>query len=185
VYPLCKNDFPDKFTSNDEFAKFDIWFLEYGDPNIWFPNCMLHIIRCPDPVTASATAVGESTWLEGMYKESEQKLESALRLGSDPKMADAYHRAFARNGERGAAQFGVEDIKAMARKKYVSPWEMAFECAFLGNDDKEEILKFLEAAYQERSPWIVFIQNEPVFDFLHSDPRYRALIKKIGLPPAY
>jgi hypothetical protein len=50
---------------------------------------------------------------------------------------------------------------------------------------REETLKFLVVAYQERSPWIVFVQNEPVFDFLHSDPRYRALIKKIGLPPAY
>ena len=98
-------------------------------------------------------------------------------------MADAYHRAFARGGEKAAAQVGVDELKARARKKYLSPWEMAFECALLGDDDKEETLKFLEAAYQERSPWIVFLQNEPVFDFLHSDPRYRALIKKIGLPP--
>jgi len=29
------------------------------------------------------------------------------------------------------------------------------------------------------------IQNDPEFDFLHSDERYRALVKKIGLPPAY
>jgi len=72
----------------------------------------------------------------------------------------------------------------MARQKYVSPWEMACESALLGDDDKEETLKFLEAAYQERSPWIVFLQNEPVFDFLHSDPRYRDLVKKISLPPA-
>jgi len=128
--------------------------------------------------------LSQAYWLKGMYKESEQELESALRLGRDPTMADKYHRAFARNGEKGAAQFGVDEIKAMARKKYVSPWEMAFECALLGNDDKEETLRFLEAAYQERSPWIVFVQNEPVFDFLHSDPRYRALVKKIGLPPA-
>lgn len=129
--------------------------------------------------------LSQAYWLKGMYKESEQELESALRLGSDPKMADAYHGAFARNGERGAAQLGVDELKARARQEYVSPWEMAFECALLGNDDKEETLKFLEAAYQERSPWIVFLQNEPVFDFLHSDPRYRALVKKIGLPPAY
>ncbi len=129
--------------------------------------------------------LSQAYWLKGMYKESEQELESALRLGSDPKMADAYHRAFARNGEKGAAQVGVDELKARARQKYVSPWEMAYECALLGNDDKEETLKFLEAAYQERSPWIVFLQNEPVFDFLHSDPRYRALVNKIGLPPAY
>jgi TolB-like protein/DNA-binding winged helix-turn-helix (wHTH) protein/Tfp pilus assembly protein PilF len=128
--------------------------------------------------------LSQAYWLKGMHKESEQELESALRVVGDSKMADAYHRAFARNGERGAAQLGVEDIKARARKKYISSWDLAFECAYLGNDDKEETLKFLEAAYQERSPWIVFLQNEPVFDFLHSDARYRALVKKIGLPPA-
>jgi hypothetical protein len=46
-------------------------------------------------------------------------------------------------------------------------------------------LKFLEIAYRERSPWIVFLQKEPVFDFLHSDERYRAIVKKMGLPPAW
>jgi hypothetical protein len=46
-------------------------------------------------------------------------------------------------------------------------------------------LKYLEAAVQEHSAWLVFIQNEPIFDFLHPDERYRAIVKKIGLPPAY
>jgi TolB-like protein/DNA-binding winged helix-turn-helix (wHTH) protein/Tfp pilus assembly protein PilF len=129
--------------------------------------------------------LSQAYWLKGMYKESEQELESALRVGRDPEMADKYHRAFVRGGEKAAALVGVNELKAKARKQYVSPWEMAFESALLGDDGKEETLKFLETAYQERSPWIVFIQNEPVFDFLHSDPRYRALVQKIGLPPAY
>jgi hypothetical protein len=34
-------------------------------------------------------------------------------------------------------------------------------------------------------PWLVFLQKEPVFDFLHSDERYHALVKKTGLLPAY
>jgi hypothetical protein len=28
-------------------------------------------------------------------------------------------------------------------------------------------------------------QSAPAFDFLHADPRYRSLIKKMGLPPMY
>jgi len=128
--------------------------------------------------------LSQAYWLKGMYKESEQELESALRMSGDPEIADSYHRAFARGGEKAAALVGVNELKSKARKKYLSPWEMAFESALLGYDGKEETLKFLEAAYQERSPGIVFLQNEPVFDFLHSDPRYRALVKKIGLPPA-
>jgi hypothetical protein len=48
-----------------------------------------------------------------------------------------------------------------------------------------ETLAALDEAYKQRSPWIIFVQKEPVFDFLHSDERYRTLVKKIGLPAAY
>ena len=127
----------------------------------------------------------QAYWLKGMYKEAEQEEELALHLVGDPKGAEGQHRAFARGGQKAVVRFGIQELKARARKAYISPWELALQCALLGNDDKEETLKFLETAHRERSPGIVFLQNEPVFDFLHSDPRYRALVKKIGLPPAY
>jgi TolB-like protein/DNA-binding winged helix-turn-helix (wHTH) protein/Tfp pilus assembly protein PilF len=127
--------------------------------------------------------LSEAYWLKGMWKDSEQELESGNRLAGDPKTAEAEHQAFARNGEKGVEELGVSTIKARARKQYVSPWEIAFSSAFLG--DKDLTLKFLELAYREHSPWIIFLQKEPVFDFLHSDERYRALVKKIGLSPAW
>jgi hypothetical protein len=68
-------------------------------------------------------------------------------------------------------------------KKYVSPLALAWDYALLKR--KKETLAALDDAYKQRSPWIIFLQHEPVFDFLRSDERYRALVKKIGLPPAY
>ena len=50
---------------------------------------------------------------------------------------------------------------------------------------KEETIRYLEESYRERSPDLVFLQKEPNSDFVHSDPRYRATVKKMGLPPAY
>jgi len=43
-------------------------------------------------------------------------------------------------------------------------------------------MRHLEAGVRMRDPNMVNIQNDPGFDFLHSDPRYPMLIKKIGLP---
>jgi len=119
-------------------------------------------------------------WLKGMWKESEQELEQGLKLSGSPEKAAAVHRAFELDGEEGAERWGVDDIQARARKGYVSPFDIASAYAFLG--DKEQTLKFLEDAYREHSPDLIFLQNEPNFDDLHSDPRYQALVKKIGLP---
>jgi tetratricopeptide (TPR) repeat protein len=122
-------------------------------------------------------------WLKGMYKESQQEFEKGLQLDGRPEAAAAAHRAFEKDGEKAVEQWGANDIKARARKGYVSPWDVAFIVAFTG--DKDETLKYLEAAYREHSPSLIGLQNEPVLDFLHSEPRYRVLVKKIGLPPAY
>jgi hypothetical protein len=82
------------------------------------------------------------------------------------------------------AQWMMDDFKADAvRKKYLSPFEMARHYAFLG--DKPNTLKFLEASYDQRYPYLIMVQSERLFDLVHSEPRYQALIKRMGLPPAW
>jgi hypothetical protein len=44
-------------------------------------------------------------------------------------------------------------------------------------------MAYLERAYEERNPWIMYLQSDPVMDFLRSSPRFRDLIRRIGLPP--
>jgi hypothetical protein len=97
--------------------------------------------------------------------------------------APGLHRAFEHGGEKESEQFQLKDIQARARKHYISPFDIAFQYGLLG--DKDETLKFLSEAYQERCPRLIFWPEEPVFDFLHSGERYRELVKKIGLPPAW
>jgi TolB-like protein/DNA-binding winged helix-turn-helix (wHTH) protein/Tfp pilus assembly protein PilF len=127
--------------------------------------------------------LSEAYWLKGMWKESEQELEKGLRLAGNGKMAEADHKAFERGGEKAVEQLGVDSILAGAHKQYVSQLDIAQAYAFLG--DKEHTLKYLEGAYRERSPWLVFLQKEPVYDFLHKDPRYRSIVRNMGLPPAW
>jgi tetratricopeptide (TPR) repeat protein len=126
--------------------------------------------------------LSEAYWLKGLWKESEQELEKGHLAIGNARMAEASHRAFERGGEKAVEQLEVRSILERARKQYVSPIDVARQYAMLG--DKEETLTYLEAAYRERSPWLVFLQKEPVFDFLHADGRYRKLVKEIGLPTA-
>jgi TolB-like protein/DNA-binding winged helix-turn-helix (wHTH) protein len=123
--------------------------------------------------------LSKAYWMKGMYKESQEELEEGLQLEGKPEAAAAAHQAWIRGGEKAVEQWGAENIKARARQGYVYGFSMASTIAFTG--DKEQTLKYLEQAYREHAPDMINVQNEPLFDFLHSDPRYHALVKKIGL----
>ena len=39
----------------------------------------------------------------------------------------------------------------------------------------------LEKAYDARSQWVIFAKEEKIWDPIRSDPRFIALLKKVGL----
>jgi len=119
-------------------------------------------------------------WHEGMWREYAQEAERGFLAEGDETSAAAVRRAFEAGGGRAVAEWDLSRSQALARRKYVSPWRLAYLTARLGR--KDETLRLLEAAYREHSPRFVFLQSEPVFDFLRSDTRYTALVKATGLP---
>ena len=116
---------------------------------------------------------------KSMAPQAEQELEKAFQVANWTDAAQGLDRAFERGGEKAANQWFVDALKARARTRYVSPMEYAQAYADMG--DKDETMKYLEECYRTRAPWLIMVQNEPRFDFLHSDPRYPTLIRKIGL----
>lgn len=120
---------------------------------------------------------------KGREKESVQELELDTRLNRGEKAAAEIQHAYERGGRKAVLQLQLNDLKTRSRKEYVSPSDLAEAYAALGM--KDETLQQLKDAYREHAVDLVFLQSEPVFDFLHSDERYRALVKKIGLTPAY
>ena len=127
-------------------------------------------------------ALGAAYWSKGMEKEAAREWEMSHQLAGDTKMARAIHEAFQHGGAKEVFEFQLrDDLRKKAAGKYVSPLELSDIYACLKR--KEEALHYLEQSYQERAPWLVRIQSDPDYDFLHSDPRYQAILKKMGLPP--
>jgi TolB-like protein/DNA-binding winged helix-turn-helix (wHTH) protein len=119
---------------------------------------------------------------KGMDKEATQHLELGFLAENDQPAAEAARRAFDQGGYRKAAEWLLRRDQDQARREYVSPYRFALDYARL--ERKDDTLHFLEGAFQERSPVMVFLQKEPDFAFLYSDPRFQTLVKKVGLPPA-
>jgi tetratricopeptide (TPR) repeat protein len=67
-----------------------------------------------------------------------------------------------------------------ARSGYVSP--IAFAYAYAALEDKDQAFAWLEKAFKERSPWIVYLAVDPQLASLRGDPRFSDLVRRIGLP---
>jgi len=73
----------------------------------------------------------------------------------------------------------LEFLKEPPKMSYVPALYFAAIQGGLGN--KEEAFRLLEKAYDERCEYLIYLDREPMADFLHSDPRFEPLLKKIGL----
>jgi tetratricopeptide (TPR) repeat protein len=120
-------------------------------------------------------------WFKGMYEQSEQELEKSYELRGLPKMAAAAHKAWLQGGEKAVLQWNANNLEAEARKHYVSSWNLSLVLARTG--EKDETMRYLEAAFHDHDPNLITVRYEPVFDFLHDDPRYQAILKQMELPP--
>ncbi|MGA9390048.1 MAG: winged helix-turn-helix domain-containing protein [Candidatus Sulfotelmatobacter sp.] len=126
-------------------------------------------------------ALAEAYWLKRMWPDFAQQIEKEIALTESPEKAAEIRQAYERGGYKAVSQKRLEFLKARSRKMYTSPLDFAYQYAFL--NDKEQTLKSLEDSFRDRSPGMAFLQNEPLFNFVHDDPRYKALVKKMGIFP--
>jgi len=73
------------------------------------------------------------------------------------------------------------DLLQLAKQRHVTPFWVAMIYLRLG--DKEEALRWLEKAYEERSAWLMGMKLDPALDSLRSELRFQALIRRMNFPP--
>jgi serine/threonine-protein kinase len=117
---------------------------------------------------------------QGQLHEAERVLRDALALPA----AGAYTMAelgwvLARAGHRAEAEDLLRQLEARAREGYVSP--VPFATLHLALGDVERSLDCAERAYAERRGWLAYFAVNPILDPLRDEPRFRALVRKMGL----
>ena len=116
----------------------------------------------------------------GRAYEQESKTKeaiAALKKGDDTvSLAHLY----AVTGDRKQAEEVLAKLYENRKKGYSSAYDIAVIHQGLGN--KDQAFGWLEKAFEERAPDLLHINGDPRLSDLHSDPRYRNLIKRIGLP---
>jgi len=82
-------------------------------------------------------------------------------------------------GMKAEALKTLERLDGMSKDRYVGPFMRAMVWTGLG--DKDKALENLEKAYEERESPMAWLKVWPVFDFLRSEPRFQAVLKKMNL----
>jgi hypothetical protein len=117
-----------------------------------------------------------------MQKEAVQSTQAAFRISGNTDALAVASTAFGRGGYRAVVETWINYWSKESQTRYVSPVFLAGLKAQLG--EREETLTLLEQGYKEHSPLLLSVPFDPAYDFLHSDERYRSIIKNVGVWPA-
>jgi tetratricopeptide (TPR) repeat protein len=119
---------------------------------------------------------------QGHVDDAIKELELTRGLLDTPQVVAALVHAQAAAGRRVEAQATMTWLLDYAKRKYVSPYDLATASAGLG--DRTEAMAWLEKAYEDRSGWLaLWLKIDPTFDSLRADDRFRDLLTRVGHTP--
>jgi tetratricopeptide (TPR) repeat protein len=131
-----------------------------------------------------------ATWFErgaalsmtGRHREAVEECREAVRRAPDVDyLLASCGSVFARTGDRRDAADALDRLRALARRQYVDPFNFAW--FYSGAGPSDSTLFWLERAVEEHSSQSGALNVEFWLPSLRSDPRFKALLKRIGLPP--
>ena len=114
------------------------------------------------------------------YEEAliEFKKEKALSEGWNPFIETYIGVTYALTGATDEARQVLEYLMKTTKGTYTSPYLLAILYSALNEPDKS--FEWLAKALEERHILLCFLKVDPAFDKLLSDPRFIALLKKMG-----
>jgi TolB-like protein/Tfp pilus assembly protein PilF len=126
--------------------------------------------------------LGQSLLAKGKFAEAiaELKKAEALADGPTPVFTMALGHAYGVSGDRATALKSLAELNAMGAKGYVPA--LFVSAIYTGMGDRDRAMQWLQKAYDERTEYMIFLNVEPMADPLRSDPRFQALLRKVGLP---
>jgi len=124
--------------------------------------------------------LGLSYTQKGMYKEAIDEFEQAIKAsGGSPLMRAEYTSTLALSGDTQRAQAELASLIELSKQKYLSAYHIA--AVYVSLKDKDHALEWLEKAFQERADWMVFLNVDPRFDALHSEPKFMEIQRRMNL----
>ena len=115
---------------------------------------------------------------KGMHNETLAALKVFLRFYGDPELEEALDHGSREAGYQGAIRRAADALVARFHKSYANPTDIAQ--LFLEAGEKGKALDWLEKGYEVRDQSLPYL-GLPIYDSVRSEPRFQALLRKMGL----
>lgn len=116
----------------------------------------------------------------GRFEEAIKRYQKAVRVSKNkPVMIAELGYAYAVSGQTDKAGKVIQRLKRLAGKQYLEPGYLGQ--IFMGLGDTERAFEWLQTAYEERSPLMIYLNVEPIFDPLRADARFEKLLRQLKL----
>jgi tetratricopeptide (TPR) repeat protein len=124
--------------------------------------------------------IGNALWALGRYEEALAEYE--IRWGPESESFRVFSEAFERAGPKGAAKALADRLAERSKTEAIGPMTIA-ECYALAGES-DPAFQWLERAFEIRSASLLHAPASPQFESLLADPRFEALMQRIGIPRA-
>ena len=138
------------------------------------------VIRVHGDTPLAHALLGQTLMVRGEYDSARVSMERAI--ASDPSNAVmlgwlGYLHAI--QGREDRARQLLARLDSLARDHFAQPY--AFAVVHTGLREWDRAFMWLERGVVDRSEQMLFLRNDPGMDPLRADPRYPALVGKLGL----
>ena len=115
---------------------------------------------------------------------SREAIAAARNAREDELLADwpsaVLGMAYAADGQRAEAEKVLAEMNQKASRGWVPSY--AFAEIYAGLRDKPRTLDALEKSYEERAWFLTYLNTAPGFDFIRSESRFQALLRRMNFP---
>ena len=122
--------------------------------------------------------LGLALEVKGMFSDALAEYQKAISLSEDPAPLALLGHLNGRLGRTDEALRILQRLTELEQQKWVPSY--CFAVVHLGLGDRQQALRRLERAYDERDGYnIELIRVDPLLTPLHGDPRFEALAEKV------
>ena len=126
---------------------------------------------------------------QGKYDQAVEEYQLSAKANKDfkpennAKLKEAYEKGGWDGSGRMWQEIRLEELntkQAKDKNGYVKA--MDFASAYAWGKDKDKTIEYLNKAYDERDSQLVELKVNKNWDFVRDDPRFKELVKKVGIP---